>query len=92
MWQLTPGQSVLARQYDDEFVLFNDLSGDTHLLGASAMQVLRLLQPAPASLDTVADALALAADCARDSQFDAEVAAVLGQLAALSLVCPNHSA
>ena len=92
MWQLTPGQSLLARQFGDEFVLYNDLSGDTHLLGASAMQALRLLQPAPASFDAVADALALADGAGRDDQFDAEVDAVLAQLAALALVSPLHSA
>lgn len=33
------------RQYrwDDEFVLFNDLSGDTHLLGVQAMHLLQAL-------------------------------------------------
>ena len=92
MWQLTPGQSLLARQFGDEFVLYNDLSGDTHLLGASAMHALRLLQSAPAAFDAVADALAQAAGDPRDREFDAEVGAVLAQLASLSLVSPLNTA
>lgn len=30
-------------RWDDEFVLFNNLSGDTHLLGVQAMQLLQAL-------------------------------------------------
>ncbi len=88
MWQLTPGQNLLARRYGDESVLYNDLSGDTHLLGAGAMDALRLLKAGPATFDAVADVLALSAGGARDAEFDAEVRAVLAQLAALSLVAP----
>lgn len=31
-------------RWDDEFVLFNDLSGDTHLLGVQTMQLLQTLE------------------------------------------------
>lgn len=47
MWQLVPGQSLRHRGWDDEFVVYNDLSGDTHLLGADAMDLLRLLKAGP---------------------------------------------
>jgi PqqD family protein of HPr-rel-A system len=91
-WQLTPGQRLLARRFDDEFVLYNDLSGDTHLLGAAAMDLLGFLQRSTGaqagSEDALCAALAAALDCARDAGFDAEAGAVLAQLHALALIRP----
>lgn len=49
-WRLVPGQLLRARGWDDEFVVYNDLSGDTHLIDAAAMAVLLDLQAAPAGL------------------------------------------
>lgn len=46
-WQLIPGQQLLHRSWQDEFVLFNNLSGDTHLLGADAISLLLDLRDAP---------------------------------------------
>lgn len=43
-WRLVPGQLLRARQWGDEFVVYNDLSGDTHLLDAGAMDLLHQLQ------------------------------------------------
>ena len=39
-WRLVPGQALLHRGWDDAFVLYNDLSGDTHLLSGDAMALL----------------------------------------------------
>lgn len=46
-WRLVPGQALLHHGAGDEHLVFNDLSGDTHLLDAQAMQVLRALQAGP---------------------------------------------
>lgn len=43
-WRLVQGQLLLARRWGDEVVVYNDLSGDTHLLDASAMDLLLALQ------------------------------------------------
>jgi PqqD family protein of HPr-rel-A system len=43
-WRLMPGQLLRARQWDGEFVVYNDLSGDTHLLDSAAMDFLLQLQ------------------------------------------------
>lgn len=43
-WRLVPGQRLRARQWGDEFVVYNDMSGDTHLVDAEAMEFLRELQ------------------------------------------------
>ena len=57
MWRLTPGQSLAHRGWDDEYVVYNDLSGDTHLFGPDAMQLLLRLRAGPADEETLARAL-----------------------------------
>lgn len=88
MWRLTPGQTLRLRQYPDseEAVLFNVLSGDTHLLGGAALEVLALLEDGPATQSTLYEALAQAADCARSPEFDADAAALLAQLSGYFLI------
>ncbi|WP_296951487.1 HPr-rel-A system PqqD family peptide chaperone [uncultured Massilia sp.] len=53
-WCLRPGQALQYRQWDDgqgddEYVLYNDLSGDTHLLGGPAIEILLALARGPAT-------------------------------------------
>ena len=57
MWRVAAGQALRHHGWDGEFVLYNDLSGDTHLLEAPAMALLLALQAAPG-----ASAHALGAD------------------------------
>lgn len=58
MWRLTPGLVLHYRTWDNEtFVLYNNLSGDTHLTDAAAMEVLALLQDAPAATAALGAAL-----------------------------------
>ena len=93
MWQITPGQALRFRQFDDDFVLYNDLSGDTHLLGDGAVHVLGVLQHGPASDASLRASLAallepepqLNSDA--DPDADADLAgALLDQLASLFLI------
>jgi PqqD family protein of HPr-rel-A system len=48
-WSLRPGQTLQYRQWDGESVLYNDLSGDTHLLGEAAIVLLQALRNGPAT-------------------------------------------
>jgi PqqD family protein of HPr-rel-A system len=86
MWRLTPGQTLCAQQFGDEFVLFNDFSGATHLLGAGAIALLDLLRQGPSPSSELHSALAAALGCAHDSAFDAEADELLARLAGLHLV------
>jgi PqqD family protein of HPr-rel-A system len=70
-WQIAPGQSLRHRHWDQEYVLYNDLSGATHLLDEPAMSLLLALRDGgvePAELD------------------DPELAPVLAGLAELHLL------
>ena len=48
-WRLRPGQTLQYRQWGGECILYNDLSGDTHLLGDGAIELLLALRRGPAT-------------------------------------------
>ncbi|UOD32350.1 HPr-rel-A system PqqD family peptide chaperone [Massilia violaceinigra] len=79
-WHILPGQRLHYRQWEQEAVLFNDLSGDTHLLDADALALLLAVR------DGAADLAALRAALAADDDADDELQALLEQLAAISLI------
>lgn len=54
-WRLVPGQALLHRGWDGAFVLYNDLSGDTHLLSEDAMTLLLALRDGDVTADELAD-------------------------------------
>ena len=70
-WQIAPGQSLQHRHWGQEYVLYNDLSGATHLLDELAMSLLLALR------DDAVDATELD---------DPELAGVLAGLAGLHLL------
>ena len=77
MWRLTPGQTLLHHAWGSEVVLYNDISGDTHLLTEAACTLLCRLQDGPQ------DEAALALSCAVDTT---TVESLLIDLEQLSLV------
>lgn len=88
VWRLMAGQSLRSKTWDGaEHLLYNDLSGDTHLLGADALDLLLLLQRGDTDEASMAAALTGAAD-ANEAVTPDEVAAMLTDLARLSLVEP----
>lgn len=84
-WRLTPGQQLLHRCWEGECVLYNDLTGDTHLLGEFALALLELLRAAPLTFADLAAGLALELGVDFTGP-DNPLAAVLADLAALHLV------
>ena len=89
MWRLIHGQTLQQRRWGDETVLYNDLSGDTHLLGATAICLLQALQASAHDEATlialVCAQLQLDADDADDTVAH-ETALLLASLCALSLI------
>jgi len=86
-WRLVPGQRLQYRCWDGECVLYNDLSGDTHLLDELALALLEELQAGPRSTARLAAAFELAPDAAPEGDDDAALlATLLDDLAALQLV------
>lgn len=85
LWRLRPGQSLEYRLWDDECVLYNDLSGDTHLLGDGAIELLLALKTGPASFTDLAGVLRASFDI-DDAELAAETQGLLDHLKHLYLV------
>lgn len=81
-WRLAHGQLLSHRGWDGEYVLYNDLSGDTHLLAEPALRVLQALRHAPCG-EAVLEAL-----LAAPGGDGVDPAALLGSLEALALIEP----
>jgi PqqD family protein of HPr-rel-A system len=92
IWRLARGQRLLYRCWDGECVLYNDLSGDTHLLDEFALALLAQLQRAPQAGAQLAAAFGLDPDAGVAAGADAPhdgagvLHDVLADLAALHLV------
>ncbi|MGZ8321048.1 MAG: HPr-rel-A system PqqD family peptide chaperone [Telluria sp.] len=80
---MLPGQELRHYGWDGSFVLYNDSSGDTHLLEAGAMRVLLALRAAPRGEEELA---ACYTEPCEPAAGMAPVFALLDDLAALSLV------
>ncbi|MEO6421492.1 MAG: HPr-rel-A system PqqD family peptide chaperone [Candidatus Nitrotoga sp.] len=57
-WQVISDQVINCCSWDDELVFYNKLSGDTHLLGSAAAQVLLELRKSPSNALSLIEALA----------------------------------
>ena len=84
MWRVIPGQDLRHRTWDDEHVVYNNLTGDTHLLSADAMQLLLALQAGP--LDQAGLVAQLAAPDDDLAHIAGAVEVLLEELAQLSLI------
>lgn len=54
IWRLAPGQRLVHRCHDGECVLFNDLSGATHLVDDITLGLLQALAEAPQTANDLA--------------------------------------
>jgi PqqD family protein of HPr-rel-A system len=85
MWRLRPGQFLEYRLWDDECVLYNDLSGDTHLLGDGAIELLLALKQGPASFTDLTGVLRASFDLI-EADLPAETQDLLDHLKHLYLI------
>jgi PqqD family protein of HPr-rel-A system len=86
MWRLTPGQMLRSREWQGEHVLYNDLSGDTHVLGDSAVWLLHALRERPAVIAALTAAMRAEFELEAGEVGEADIAALLDELEALALV------
>lgn len=88
MWRVAPGQQLAWRGWDDEFVLYNNLSGDTHLLDSDMVALLDVLRAGPCHADTLCAAFRTGLDPDELAALPATLADTLHRLHALHLVEP----
>lgn len=74
------------RTWQEETVVYNDLSGDTHLLGAPATTLLTLLRAGRASSAVLGAALCSAFALTPGEELDGDLDELLGQLRSFGLV------
>jgi PqqD family protein of HPr-rel-A system len=90
-WKLRAGQRLRMLSDDEETVVYNDLSGDTHLLSGIAASLLERLRQGPADHDSLAGFLASEWDLDPDIAPAVLAEQLLCELAALSLIEPTPS-
>lgn len=90
-WRLAPGQQLANWGWDDEFVVYNNLSGDTHLLDADSMALLEQLRLAPASIDALVATFLASVDPDDATALPETILSMLRQLDKLHLVTAPES-
>ena len=87
LWRPAARDALALREWDDEFVVYNDATGSTHHLTALGGDVLQALLSHPSGIEAHAlvDILAQRIEVAPGLSLAAEVESVLGKLRELDL-------
>jgi PqqD family protein of HPr-rel-A system len=85
-WRIIDDGALRFRCWDEEFVVYNAFSGDTHILSAPAAELLLMLQGASQETQSLARLLADKWQCELSPDFLDEVETMLSDMQALSLV------
>ena len=85
-WRAPAASSLQYRSWDDEFIVYNSLSGDTHLLNADAGQILLAVCGTPMDIPTLAALLAQSCQVEPEEEFHLQIERMLVELQALSLI------
>lgn len=85
-WQISLAQSLHIKQWDDEAVVYDAQSGNTHLLGAAAMEVLAELLKSSQDVDALAQVLSSGEENPPVIDVKEKLEAILSQLAGISLI------
>lgn len=87
-WQVIPNQVLNCCLWDDEFVFYNKLSGDTHLLGSMATRILMELRQSPSNVLSLTKILTPCrqAKMVTDEEFSFQIEHFLNELNTLGLI------
>ncbi len=87
-WQITSDQAANSCLWGDELVFYNKFSGDTHLLGLAATQLLLELRQSPSSTQFLTGVLAprLQAEKVTHEEFLFQIDHFLNELNTLGLI------
>jgi len=89
-WQIIRDPPCLWRAWDDEIVVYNEASGDTHRLNPFIAEVFETLMAAPASLSLpeLGRRIAAALGIEDDAEFHRQLEAALRRLHGFGLLEP----
>jgi PqqD family protein of HPr-rel-A system len=85
-WRLREGQTLRMLLADDESVIYNDHSGDTHLVSAAAASLLQRLRQSNADTASLVAACAAEWELEADEELDAVIRDLLAELDSLGLI------
>ena len=88
-WRLRAGQSLRTVAGDDESVLYNDQSGETHLLSAIAMSLLEHLRKGPDDFSGICASLETAWEFESTAELQRMVLVLTDELDDLCLIEPS---
>jgi len=85
-WRAAGGNSLHLKFWDGELVVYNELSGDLHILDDSAAHILQALQQAPADVLSLAQRFAKEWQCEPSDDLLQEIEMTVSDMHALALV------
>ncbi|TCS38584.1 PqqD family protein of HPr-rel-A system [Paucimonas lemoignei] len=87
-WQVSFPQTLHVKRWDDEAIVYDAQSGNTHLLGAVATEVLAELLASPQDADSLTAMLFPEEANQTGDNAKESLEAILSQLAGISLISP----
>jgi PqqD family protein of HPr-rel-A system len=88
IWRVQPARSLHWRQFGDEWVVFDEGSGDVHRMDGLSAVVLMCLGEAPCGLADLSPQAAAETDLPEGEELSRTLASVLEKYAALGLIEP----
>ena len=85
-WRLRAGQTLRMFSADDESVIYNDNSGDTHLISEAAASLLQRLRQSDADTASLVTACAAEWELEADEELVAAIRDLLAELDSLGLI------
>ena len=87
-WRVKPLCSLHWRQWSDEWVMFDEGSGDTHRLDALSAVALMCIEASPCDLAELTRQVAVETDLSRGEVLSGALASVVERFSALGLIEP----
>ena len=91
-WQIiSSDQALYFHSWDNEYVVYNSLSGDTHLLNLTASRVLLKLQQSPTDAITLTKLIASTDQSESNAEKELQIEHLLAELSTFNLIekCQN---
>lgn len=87
-WRISTDQDLTWRQWDGDYVVYNPVSGDTHILDIVTGEILRGLATGPASEEEIARRMAAFLEVEKDDALNEAALTMVEKLDELGLIEP----
>lgn len=88
VWTGLPERVLLWEQFDDDYLIYNARSGETHFLNASAAEILKVLQTGPMDLPSMVAELQSVFDTEDEHALVQHISRVIQEFDHAGLICP----